>query len=280
MGKVKFPVKIGDLKIIEELNNLSITVFEWNSEVDSSSHSDGELVALRHGSDKGMEVDLLYLNDGTRTHYMLITNFNGLMRYRTKYHHSMFFCKKCLHGFTRKDLEEAHSKSCKQGLYQRIEMPAPGVIKFRNFHKQQKRPFTIYCDFETLTKPLDTCSPNPKYSYTSAYQLHIPCSYSIVTHSDLDDYEVETVEFANEDPELLTKSFMGDLIRIHKYMVECHKDNTYEIHMTPADEKVYKKTKDCHICGEKLDWKTNKNYPVRDHDHYVPQNNFRGAAHR
>ena len=276
MGKVKFPVKITDIKIVEELNNISINVFEWNCEDENDA---GELVALRHGSGEGMTVDLLYFNDGTRTHYMLITNFNGLMRYRTKYKNSMFFCKKCLHGFTSRILQAFHSKSCKQGLYQRIEMPPPGVIKFKNFHKQQKRPFAIYCDFECLTKPLDSCSPNPEYSYTSPYQRHVPCSYSIVTCSEL-DYDVETVEFAHEDPELVSRSFIEDLNRIYEDMEACYKENTFEIHMSVEDEKKYKKSRKCHICSEKLDWKAKKNWPVRDHDHYKPTDNFRGAAHR
>ena len=235
MGKVKFPVKINDLKIVEELNNLSISVFEWNSADDSD---DGELVGLRHGSGKGMDIDLLYLNDGTNTHYMLITNFNGLMRYRTKHGKSMFFCKKCLHGFTRQELQETHSTNCKQGLYQRIEMPPPGVILFKNFHKQQKRPFAIYCDFEALTTPLHSCSHNPKCSYTSPYQRHIPCSYAITTQSELDDFEVETVLFADEDPDLVSRSFIEDLNRIYEEMEECYKDNTFDIDMNQGTVKT------------------------------------------
>ena len=233
MGKVQFPVKINDLKIIEELNNLSITVFEWSSDPDSTDDG-GELVKLRHGSERGMEIDLLYLNDGTNTHYLLITNFNGLMRYRTRHNNAMFFCRRCLHGFTSKDLQVAHSANCKQRLYQTIEMPPPGVIKFKNFHKQQKRPFVIYCDFEALTTPLHSCSPNPRFSYTSPYQRHIPCSYSIVTHSELDDYEAETVLFANEDPDLVSSSFIEDLNRIYEEMEECYKDNTFDISMSPG----------------------------------------------
>ena len=233
MGKVQFPVKINDIKIVEELNNLSITVFEWSSDPDTDNDA-GELVALRHGSDHGMEIDLLYLNDGTNTHYLLITNFNGLMRYRTRHNNAMFFCKRCLHGFTSQALQEAHSSNCKQRLYQTIEMPTSGVIKFKNFHKQQKRPFVIYCDFEALTTPLHSCSPNPRFSYTSPYQRHIPCSYSIVTHSELDDYEAETVLFADADPELVSRSFIDELNRIYVEMEECYENNTHDIDMTPG----------------------------------------------
>ena len=50
--------------------------------------------------------------------------------------------------------------------------------------------------------------------------------------------------------------------------------------MTSGDEIRFKAATSCHICGEALDWNSEKNYPVRDHDHYKSKDNFRGAAHR
>ncbi len=40
-----------------------------------------------------------------------------------------------------------------------------------------------------------------------------------------------------------------------------------------------KKSTHCHICSKPLDWSSKKNFPVRDHDHFKVENNFRGAAH-
>ena len=273
MGKGQFPVKISDIKTIEKLNNLSIWVYEWNYE-------DKELVPIKHGSGHGKEIDLLYLNDSHSTHYMLIKNFNGLMRHRTNYKNSMNFCKKCLHGFKYKDQYEAHSVDCKQDVFQAVSVPDFGDIKFKNYHKQQKRPFAIYCDFETLTLPLDTCSPDPAHSYTSAYQHHVPCSYSIVTTSTIDGYTSETVTYTNKDPTIVSSSFVEELNRLYANMVECYKNSSYDIDMTPESEKRFKSAKDCHICGEKLDRTSKTNYPVRDHDHQIKRDNFRGAAHR
>ena len=35
-----------------------------------------------------------------------------------------------------------------------------------------------------------------------------------------------------------------------------------------------------HFAAFVLDWNDKRNYPVRDHDHTKPKNNYRGAAHR
>ena len=273
MGNVQFSVKISDIKTVERLNNLSIWVYEWNYE-------DKELVAVKHGSGQGKEINLLYLNDSHSTHYMLIINFNRLMRIRSKYCNSMFYCKKCLHGFKYKDQYESHSADCKQDVFQTVSVPDSGEIKFKNYHKQQKRPFAIYCDFETLTLPLDTCTPDPKQSFTTAYQHHVPCSYSIVTTSTIDGYIPETITYTNKDPASVSKCFIDELNRLYADMTECYKNNSFDINMTPESERRFKSATHCHICGDELDWTSRTNYVVRDHDHKLSPDNFRGAAHR
>ena len=70
-----------------------------------------------------------------------------------------------------------------------------------------------------------------------------------------------------------------ELYRLYEDMMTCYEGNQYPIKMTGDDEKRFKNSKICHICKKDLDWKSKKNYPVRDHDHTCPTNNFRGAAH-
>ena len=62
--------------------------------------------------------------------------------------------------------------------------------------------------------------------------------------------------------------------------MECYQNNNFDIDMTPESEQRFKTAKLCHICGEKLDRNSKRNYPVRDHDHQIKRDNFRGAAHR
>ena len=67
--------------------------------------------------------------------------------------------ERCLHGYKREDLLEAHRPDCR-GIGQtavRVEMPEEGKNKvtFQNHHKQLTTPFIIYADFEALTTKVE-----------------------------------------------------------------------------------------------------------------------------
>ena len=53
------------------------------------------------------------------------------------------------------------------------------ILKFQNHYKQLLTPFVVYADFECFTKPLQTCKPNPKDSYTYSYQKNVPSGFCI-----------------------------------------------------------------------------------------------------
>lgn len=281
-GTATFPVKMSDISTIEKLNNLSIAVFGWDYDEDSA-------VPLKHGSGIGTQVDLLYLQDDDAAHYLLIKDFNAFMRHRTKHHNSMFYCRKCLHGFTAKSNHDIHFENCSQGINQIVAMPQPGFIEFKAIHKQEKKLFVVYFDFESLLVPYHSCDRNPrpskssfkkiKKSFTDVYQRHVPCSFSIVTKSEFTSYKQETVVYAHEDPAKVTDTFIKELNRIYSDMMKCYHDNQHPIDMTVEDELKFLAAKECHICKKTLDWKSKKDYPVRDHDHLIEKQNFRGAAH-
>ena len=109
MGTVQFPVKIKDIAKVEELNKVSISVFQWCVEEEC-------VLPLKHGSEIGEPVDLLYLENEGFAHYLLIKDFNAFMRHRTKHHHTMFYCRKCMHGFVSSQNHEKHYQNCKQGI--------------------------------------------------------------------------------------------------------------------------------------------------------------------
>ena len=90
---------------------------------------------------------------------------------------------------SREEFLENHKKDCK-GIGKtavRIEMPEDGknIIRFKNFYKQQKSPFVIYANFESLTKKIEEAEMDPNKSNTINTQLHEACSYCyIVVRSD------------------------------------------------------------------------------------------------
>ena len=271
MGNVSFPVQIEDISKIEKLNELSISVFQWCLE-------DECVLPLKHGSDSGHKIDLLYIENDDNAHYLLIKDFNAFMRHRTKHHNTMFYCRKCLHGFVSAKDQESHFNMCKQGINQVVKMPDPGVIEFKANHKQDKKLFAIYFDFECLTVPYSTCNNNSIKSSTEKYQKHVPCSYCIATKSEFPSFEEKTMVFSHEDPETVTRQFLADLCAIHEEMMSCYEKNQFPINMTEDDEANFQSATHCHICKKELQWSSERNYPVRDHDHLLKSNNYRGAA--
>ena len=271
MGSIQFPVRIKDICKVEELNGISISVFEWCLEEECA-------IPLKHGSGIGVQVDLLYIQDDYTAHYLLIKDFNAFMRHRTKHHHSLFYCRKCLHGFVNQEQQRDHSIMCKQGINQIVRMPKPGVIEYKAIHKQEKKLFMLYFDFECLTTPYSFCKVNPAKSSTTKYQKHIPCSYTIVTTSEFSAYKEETIKFADPDPEKVTDNFITDMTQVFDRMMDCYEENQFPIHMSEEDEEIFKNSTNCHICKKALVWTSETNYPVRDHNHIKEKNNFRGAA--
>ena len=195
------------------------------------------VLPLRHGCGNGTPIDLLYIEDNDTAHYMLIKIFNGFMRLRTKFHHIMFYCRKCLYGYVNQEKQEKHSKLCNQGINQYVALPTSGDISFKATFKQDKKLFAVYVDFECLTHPYNTCEPDQSNPSTIKYQKHVPCSLCIVTTSVFEQYEGETVVFSSPDPQHVTKRFMEELSRIHVGMMEFYKDNSFPIDMTELNDK-------------------------------------------
>jgi hypothetical protein len=57
------------------------------------------------------EVDLLYISNETNQHYCWIKNLNRFLKSINK-HNSHYYCRRCLHGFIRKELLDAHRSYC------------------------------------------------------------------------------------------------------------------------------------------------------------------------
>ena len=141
---------------------------------------------------------------------MLIKNFNSFMRLRTKHHNTMFYCRKCLHGFSDQAKQKEHSILCKQGINQFPVLPPPGVISFKSTSKQDKKLFALYFDFECLTTPISSCVNNSDKSSTIKFQKHVPCSFCIVTTSVFEQYKGETIVFSDSYEKCNKRSINND----------------------------------------------------------------------
>ena len=66
----------------------------------------------------------------------------------------------------------------KNTIREMIELPEPGaMLSFKNYNRSMRVPFTVYADFESFMKPIDTCQPDPHVSYSYIHQKHIPGSF-------------------------------------------------------------------------------------------------------
>ena len=138
------PTPISQIGEVERQNDLAINVFGWDKGV-----------IVHHISKQPVEdarINLLLIEKAGKFHYTWIKNLNRLLHDQNKNGRKKHFCERCLHGYSREDLLEAHRPECK-GIGQtavRVEMPQEGKLTFQNHHKQLPAPYVIYADFEAL----------------------------------------------------------------------------------------------------------------------------------
>jgi hypothetical protein len=142
---VSFPMKLSEIAKFEQANNMAVSVLGYDKGFYPLRISDSE--SERH-------VFLLLLVKGDKQHYVLVRDFDRLLRKPN--HHLRFHCRWCMFGFAQPDILAEHIKYCRQRDAQRVSMSQHETIKFRNVHKQQQHPFVIYGDFECLTKKIET----------------------------------------------------------------------------------------------------------------------------
>ena len=164
-----------DIDKFEKNNKIYVNVFGYEG---------NNVYPLRHTKYEEA-IDLLLISNGEKNHYCLIKNFNKLMTVETgKSRHSVYYCKRCLNGFTTVNALSNHKIYCNEQGAVRVELPEPGSkLKFENYNRSMRVPFVIYADFELCIQPIDTCQPNPNESSTQKIHKHVPVSFCILVKS-------------------------------------------------------------------------------------------------
>ena len=171
---ITFPMKLKDITKFEKLNPElpGINVFSVNGMI---------IYPLRMAEKDCLNtIDLfLYEEDGV-THYTLIKNISRLLRSQItlRTNEPIQICKRCFSHYTKLEFLEKHIKYCSNNETVAVKMPEPNtMLYFKNYYKKLPIPFVVYADFECFTKPMNTCSPNPKESYNYNYQKHEPSGF-------------------------------------------------------------------------------------------------------
>ena len=266
---ITFPMNINDITKFEKLNPElpGINVF---SEDDKMT-----IYPLRESKrDCKNTIDLfLYEEDGV-SHYTLIKNFHRLIRsQKTRSHNGkIFICKRCFSHYTKEELLEKHIKYCSNNKTEVITMPEPNtMLYFKNYYKQLPIPFVVYADFECFTKPMNTCSPNPKESYNYNYQKHEPSGFCFYIKGVVGQFKPVIYTKKSEDEDI-AKVFVKKIAEVTKGIYNDFYRRPKPLRLTRAEQKLFDAAQICHICNKEL-----KEDKVRDHCHFTGQ--YRGAAH-
>ena len=82
-------------------------------------------------------VDLLWIGEEGKRHYVLIKDFNTFMYNHTLPRGINHFCRYCLQAFNTEEILKSHNKDCfKINSKKRIIMPRESqFVKFKNYEK-------------------------------------------------------------------------------------------------------------------------------------------------
>ena len=134
-------------------------------------------------------------------------------------------------------------------------------------------PFVIYADFESYIKPIYTCGPDEKKSFTKEYQKHTPSSFCYyIKCFDESVYKGKLVTYTQMSE---TDDVAGKFVEsIGKDVIDIYERTKFpkKIKMNDEDLQNYNDAKVCHICEEELE-----DDKVKDHCHLTGK--YRGAAH-
>ncbi|XP_073254782.1 uncharacterized protein [Porites lutea] len=122
----------------------------------------------------------------------------------------------------------------------------------------------VYADFECFTKPMNSCSPNPKDSYNFNYQKHEPSGFCFYIKGIVDKKIKPIIYTKTSEDEDISKVFVEKLAEVTKEIYNNFYQRPKPLRLTSADQKSFDSEVNCHICGGEL-----KEDKVRDHCHFT-----------
>jgi len=167
---IEFPMSLQAIDKFERLNpEISVHVFGFDSI--------SKIYPLRISKFKRQkEIDLMLLKN---KHYCLVKNLSRLMSMQASKHHGeIVICRRCLNHFLNEKALENRKENCQNHDAIKIVLPEEGsILEFKNHKHSMRVPIVVYADFESFTKPIDSCQPDPDRSITKAYQKHEPSGF-------------------------------------------------------------------------------------------------------
>ena len=261
-SNISFPVKISKISLFEKLNNIGINVIGYDSPANKNKKELYPLYISKQ-RDASMHVNLLYITQGNKSHYILIKKLNAFLKTQ---HHSKHFCMYCFNGFGSKRLLDDHISFCKGHNAQKTVFPkiSQRFLYFKDYSMVRRVPFVIYADFESVLLPVDTCTPKHDASSTTIKQIHVPCGYCIIVVGPSKIHKPQY--YRGED---CIDHFFDTLFAWEKAIIKKLK-TPVKMKMTEADKIRLRDAKTCYMC--KKPFSNIFDPPVHDHDHVLGGN--------
>ncbi|RWS22921.1 hypothetical protein B4U80_03200 [Leptotrombidium deliense] len=170
---------------------------------------------------------------------------------------------------------DKHKERCYNNKSAMIKFPSNEYLYFKNFTRKLRIPYVIYADFESLLKPINSCTPCNNQSYTESFQKHDPTSYCIYIKSLYNNIRNPLRIYRGDNVE---KHFCENITQITKEIYEKLK-YVEKIKISRQQELKFRKSQLCWMCNKPFEYKYgDKNDDrVRDHDHWTGE--YRGPAH-
>ncbi|CAH3143360.1 unnamed protein product [Porites evermanni] len=275
---INFPMKLKHISKFEKLNPSlpGINVFSVNENKKFYPLRMAEKDCLNRFIHCLNTIDLFFYEQDGVSHYSLIKSFTRLIKSQiTSSKNGLFYiCKKCFTHFTKYELLQKYILYCSNNETVAVKMPPQNtMLGFKNYYKQLPIPFVVYADFECFTKPMNTCSPNPKESYNYNYQKHEPSGFCFYIKGIVPGIKFEPITYTKtKDSDDISKIFVSKIAKVTNKIYNDFYRRLIPLRLTHAEQKSFDEAEICHICKKEL-----LSDKVRDHCHFTGQ--YRGAAH-
>ena len=251
--------KCSDVPKFNELNNLSVNIFELNFYQDKNQwkHKLIPIEVSKNNSDRVIDL-AIYKNL-----YALIKKLNVFLGD----HNKKFICRRCLNSYTSENLLLLHKPKCENNDITTIKTPTESHLHWKNHFHKYPLYFRIFADFVADNEKDNSNMGNKT---TNIYKQNpVLNGYHIVSELEAvlqKGYHKSLLGYDNVD------WFVDEVIKLENKMAFYFKKTKKDIIMTEKDEEDYKNNRICRFCETFIE-----SDKVRDHCHLTGK--YRGPAH-
>lgn len=292
--KIEFPATFHDVALFEKQNpnfNLNLYALDENSEVYPLRISE------RVNTFATKNIDLLYLEKDSNSHYCLITDLPALVDgqlYKSNHSKSHLMCRKCfktydksyitVDGKTANQRLQEHAIFCNKFKPCKYGFPKKSYIEFDDYQFMTQVGFVIYADLEchlvnvngrnTSDLTSDKLKEANSKSHTEHREKHVPTCIGFHVKSYYEHLmDDETFLFKGRES---IQEFLLKLEEVVFKIDNIYKTTNIKIHITPDEEHRHNTMTNCELCGNIFSKTILK---CADHDHLNGKYRFSCCSH-